>query len=320
MFSNKKRKLCSDVNIQFSIWKDAFARMRRNTISMISLVIILIMVIIAIIGPLLTPYDFLSQNLEVRSEKPSSEYVFGTDSLGRDILSRIIYGTRTAALVSITSIILSTVLGVIIGSVSAFIGGKFDIVVLWIIDLFVSVPPLLIAVVAGISFKPVMGDWMEMMYMRTKNPFFREAIWVDFILIVSIITLTMWPTYARLIRGQFLSIKKQNYVMAARALAVKPAKIIAKYMIPNALGPIIVAMSAGFGSAILTEATFSFLGIGVRPPMPSWGNMLREGLNQWTTAPHLLIGPGLVICIITIAFSFFGDGLNDALDPKQQRR
>jgi len=320
MLIKNKRKPNTDVNIEFSIWKDAFDRLKHNTMFIISLCIILILVIVAIFGPLLTPYDFLVQDLTARNEGPSAEHFFGTDTLGRDIYSRIIYGARTAVFISIITVVLSTVIGVIIGSASVFIGGMFDKVVMWLIGIIIAVPGILIAAVASISLRPGMTDWMEAMYMRTKIQFFRESSLIDFFLIIAIIVLVSWPGYARLIRGQLLSIKQQNYVTAARALAVRPIKIVAKYMIPNALGPIIVSMFAGFGSSILTETAFSFIGIGVRPPIPSWGNMLKEGLNNWTSSPHLLLVPGIVISIITIAFNFFGDGLNDALDNKKRGR
>jgi peptide/nickel transport system permease protein len=158
---------------------------------------------------------------------------------------------------------------------------------------------------------------MDDMYLATKNTFFRQTIWVDFALVFGALALIQWPSYARLIRGQILTIRNKNYVLAARALGVPTRSILMRYIIPNAMGPVIVALSAGLGSAMVLESAFSFLGVGVRPPLPSWGNMISDGLRVWRSYPHLLAAPAGVLGIITVAFSFLGDGLNDALNPRQ---
>jgi peptide/nickel transport system permease protein len=190
---------------------------------------------------------------------------------------------------------------------------------MWFTDLVMAVPALLLAVVASVALRPPLGRWMEQMYFATQIQFFRQAYWVDLLLLMIALTLVLWPTYARLIRGQILTIRNQNYVLAARALGVPTRNVLVRYVIPNSLGPVIVALSAGLGSAMLTESAFSFLGIGVRPPIPSWGNMINEGLEYWRGSPHLLVYPALVLGLMTVAFSFLGDGLNDALNPRQWR-
>jgi ABC-type dipeptide/oligopeptide/nickel transport system permease subunit len=158
---------------------------------------------------------------------------------------------------------------------------------------------------------------MDDMYLATKTPFFRQTIWVDFALVFGALSLVLWPGYARLIRGQILTIRNKNYVLAARALGVPTRSILTRYIIPNAMGPVIVALSAGLGQAMVLESAFSFLGVGVHPPLPSWGNMISDGLRVWRSYPHLLAAPAGVLGIITVAFSFLGDGLNDALNPRQ---
>ena len=157
---------------------------------------------------------------------------------------------------------------------------------------------------------------MDDMDLATTNPVYRETIWVDFALDFGALALVMWPTYARLIRGQIISIRKENFIIAAQAMGLSRWRILARYVIPNALGPVIVQASAGLGQAMVLESAFSFLGVGVRPPIPSWGNMIKDGLRVWRNYYFLLAAPASVLGIVTVAFSFLGDGLNDALNPK----
>jgi peptide/nickel transport system permease protein len=160
---------------------------------------------------------------------------------------------------------------------------------------------------------------MDQQYLATGNVLFRDTVLIDFVLVFGSMALIMWPPYCRLVRAQVLSVRSRNYVVAARALGVPPGATILRYILPNAIGPVIVSISAGLGSAMVLESAFSFLGVGVRPPMPSWGNMISDGLRVWRTYPHLLAAPATVLAIATIAFSFLGDGLNDALNPKGRK-
>ncbi len=304
---------------KYNLWRDAFARLMANKLAVVSLVLIIILLFLALFGPYITPYDFLSQDLDARNHPPSWEHWMGTDNLGRDVFSRVIYGARTATIIAFTVVGISMLIGVTLGSIAGYAGGKVDEFIMWVTTLVMSVPAILLAVVASVSLRPPMGRWMEDMYFLTKIQFFRQAYWVDLVLLMTALVLVFWPTYARLIRGQILTIRNQNYVLAAQALGVPTRSILIRYVIPNSLGPVIVAISAGLGSAMLTESAFSFLGIGVRPPIPSWGNMINEGLDYWRDSPHLLVYPALVLGMMTVAFSFLGDGLNDALNPKQWR-
>ena len=169
----------------------------------------------------------------------------------------------------------------------------------------------------NVSLKPPLVNWMDAQFLATGNEFYRNTIWVDFVLVFGSLALIKWPKAARIIRGQILSIRNKNYVLAAEALGVPTSKIVRRYVIPKAIGPIIVYISAALGEAMVLESSFSFLGVGVRPPIPSWGNMISDGLRIWQLYPHVLAAPAAVLAVVTIAFSFLGDGLNDALNPRQ---
>ena len=300
-----------------SLMKDAFLRLIANKGAVIGFIIIFLLILVAFIGPYITPYDFLSQNLEMRNQGISWAHPFGTDDLGRDILSRVIYGARTAVIISISITVTSFLIGIVVGSIGAYVGGKVDAFIVWFIDLIMSIPSLLLVIVLNASLKPPLMRWMETQYLETKNTVFRETIWVDFMLVFGSLALLKWPKAARIIRAQILSIRNKNYVVAARAAGVTTFGILRRYIIPNAMGPVIVLFSATLGEAMVLESAFSFLGVGVRPPMPSWGNMISDGLRVWHMYPHILAAPAAVLAIVTMAFSFLGDGLNDALNPRQ---
>ncbi len=302
---------------QYSLSKDAFNRLIANKLAMIGLIVVALLILIALIGPFITPYDFLSQDLMSRNQPPTSLHWFGTDDLGRDVLSRVIYGARTAVLVAFSVTILSFIIGTVLGSLAGYLGGKFDSFVSWLIDITMSIPSLLLVIVINVSLKPTLVNWMDAQFMATHDEFWRNTIWVDFAIVFGSLALIKWPKAARIIRGQILSIRNKNYVMAAKAIGVPTSRILTAYVIPNAIGPIIVSFSATLGEAMVLESSFSFLGVGVRPPIPSWGNMISDGLRVWQLYPHVLAAPALVLAIATIAFSFLGDGLNDALNPRQ---
>lgn len=299
-----------------SLWRDAWQRLFRNRLAVAGLIIVLVLAFVAAFGPWLTPYDFLSQNLDARNLPPSLAHPFGTDDLGRDVLSRVIYGARTAFVVAVVVTAVATAIGIALGASAGFFGGTVDRIVMWLTDVTMSVPNLLLVIVINASLKTPLSNWMEARYLETLNPIFRETIWVDFILVFGSMALITWPPYARLVRAQVLSIRTRPYVTAARALGLPSRVILARYIVPNALGPLIVAVSAGLGTAMVLESAFSFLGVGVKPPIPSWGNMISDGLRVWQHYPHLLAAPAIVLGLATVGFSFLGDGLNDALNPK----
>ncbi|MBY5403875.1 MULTISPECIES: ABC transporter permease [Rhizobium] len=299
-----------------SLWRDAWHRLKRNRLAIFGLVIVLILAFTAMFGPYLTPYDYLSQDLNARNVLPSMSHLFGTDDLGRDVFSRVVFGTRTAFLVAVIVTVFAVLIGLVLGAVAGFFGNPFDRVIMWLTDVTMSVPNLLLVVVINASLKSPISKWMEARYLATLNPFYRETMWVDFILVFGSMALISWPPYARLVRAQVLSIRSRPYITAAQALGLSNWIIIKRYVIPNALGPLIVSVSAGLGTAMVLESAFSFLGVGVNPPTPSWGNMISDGLRVWQHYPHLLAAPAAVLGLASVAFSFLGDGLNDALNPR----
>lgn len=302
-----------------NLWRDAWKRLRRNKLAVTGLWIVLALVLVAAVGPWITPYDFLSQNLDARNLPPSLAHPFGTDDLGRDVISRVIYGARTANLVAICVTAIALAIGVILGAIAGFYGGMFDRVMMWFTDMTMSVPQLLLVVVINASLKQPIVTWMEDMYLASRNPIWRNSALIDFVLVFGSMALISWPPYARLVRAQVLSIRNRPYVTAARAYGLTNRIIPLRYVLPNAMGPLIVAVSAGLGTAMVLESAFSFLGVGVNPPTPSWGNMISDGLRVWTNYPHLLVAPAVILAVVTVAFNFLGDGLNDALNPKGQK-
>jgi peptide/nickel transport system permease protein len=302
-----------------SLWRDAFDRLKANRLAVGGISIVIVLLLVAIFGQSITPYDFLSQDLSQRYQPPSSAHFLGTDDLGRDVLSRVIYGARTATVVAFSVTGVSLLIGVLLGAIAGYMGGRVDAAIMWLTDMTMSIPGLLLAVVINVSLKTPVTYWMDDMYLNTHNPIFRETIWVDFALVFGALAIIMWPPYARLLRGQILTIRNENYVLAARALGLSDRRILFRHIIPNALGPVIVLASAGLGQAMVLESAFSFLGVGVRPPIPSWGNMIKDGLRVWRNYSHILASPAAVLGIVTVAFSFLGDGLNDALNPKGWR-
>jgi peptide/nickel transport system permease protein len=311
--------IVADDEPRTSLWRDAWRRLLENRLAVFGLVVIVLLVLIAIIGPWIMPYDFLSQDLASRNQAPNWAHLFGTDDLGRDVLSRIIYGARTALLVALVVTVLAVAIGLVLGAIAGFFGGFLDRVIMWSTDMTMSIPNLLLVVVFNASLKPPLSAWMERHYLATLNPIYRNTLWLDLVLVFGSMALITWPPYARLVRAQVLSIRSRPYITAARALGLTNRMILVRYVIPNSIGPMIVAVSAGLGTAMVLESAFSFLGVGVNPPTPSWGRMISDGLRVWQHYPYLLGAPAAVLGLATVAFSFLGDGLNDALNPRGQK-
>jgi peptide/nickel transport system permease protein len=303
-----------------SLGQLALARLSKNYLAQIGFLIVVSFLIIAIFGPLIAPYDFLTQNIDRALEKPSLDHLMGTDPMGRDIFSRMIFGARTAAIVAFTTTIISLILGVIIGTIAGFSGGKIDAILMWLTDVTMSVPGLLLAILINASIKPPISNFFDSLYQTTKNPFFLNTYFIDFAIVFGAIALISWPGYARIIRGQILSLRQQVFVEAAVSMGSGFMHLMKKHLVPNASGPIVVTVTQGIGAAILLESSLSFLGVGVQPPNASWGSMLSDSLSLWRSFPHLMLVPAVTIGIIQVAFIFLGDGINDALNPKQSRR
>ena len=299
------------------LWSDAFRRMVRNRLSLVGLVIFLLLFITAIFGPYIAPYPYMLQNLDRIAETPSADYLLGTDDLGRDMLSRIMWGARTAGIVAIISTSFSLILGVILGGIAAYMGSWADWLISRAVDVTMSIPQLLFASLIAATFRKPVSDWVDMMHANTGLDFFATPTYVDLIVVFGALALIQWPGYARLIRGQILSLREKEFVESARAVGVSQLKVLMRHLIPNALGPLIVAVTFGFGGAIVAESGLSYLGVGVQPPQASWGSMIADNQMSWRYRPWLVAVPGLTIAIVSLGINFLGDGLNDALNPRQ---
>ena len=301
---------------QRSLWGDAFRRLIRNRLSMVGLVIFIFLFTMAIFGPSIAPYPYMLQDLDRIAEGPTLDHLLGTDDLGRDLLSRILWGARTAGLVAIIATFFSLVLGVILGSLGAYLGGWVDWVLTRMMDVTMSIPQLLFASLIAATFRNPVSQWVDSMYERTGIGFFSSPAYVDLMVVFGALAIISWPGYARLIRGQILSLREKEYVEAALSIGTKQTRILIRHLIPNALGPIIVAVTFSFAGAIVAESALSFLGVGVQPPQASWGAMINDNALSWRYRPWLVAVPGLTIAIISLGINFLGDGLNDALNPR----
>ncbi|UCH24707.1 MAG: ABC transporter permease [Trueperaceae bacterium] len=300
-----------------SLWQDAFRRFRRNGLAVAGLVVIAIFLLMGLIGPWIAPYDFLAQDLFNILKPPTPEHWLGTDELGRDIFSRLLYGARTAALVAFSTTAISLALGILVGTWAGLQGGRVDQFLMWISDQVQAVPGLLLVMLINTALRRPIINWFDRLYEQTRNPFYLNTNWLDFVLVFSALALIAWPGFARLIRGQVLSVSQEDYVLAARALGTTEMQVMLRHVVPNSLGPLVIAVTANMGAAVVLEAGLSFLGLGVQPPNASWGTMLSDSLRLWQSFPHLLIGPAATIGFVQLAFVFLGDGLNDALDPRR---
>jgi len=266
---------------------------RRNPLAAVGFALVIAFAICAIFAPWLAPSDPAAINLPARLSTPSSAHWFGTDELGRDILSRVIYGARVSMLVGTCVVLTSLVLGLIIGSVAGYYGGAMDrFVNIVVMNAFMSFPGILLAI-AFVAFR---GPGL--------------------LNVIVALSLGGWVGYARLVRGQVLAAREREFVEAARALGAGDFRIIVRHILPNIIQPVIVQAAIGMAAAILAEATMSFLGLGVPPPTASWGSMLNDGRGHLFDAPHLVLFPALAVMLAVLAFNFIGDALRDYLDPR----
>jgi ABC-type dipeptide/oligopeptide/nickel transport system permease subunit len=272
---------------------DAWRRLKRNRLAMVGLVIIVLLFLIAIFADWLAPYDPIKQNLKESHVPPSSQHLLGTDIHGRDILSRIIYGTRISLLVGFLPQFVSLSLAILLGLLSGYHGGWIDDLIMRLADAFFAFPSLLFMMALMFVMSPQQGV-------------------LGIVLGLGIVG---WAGRARIMRGQVLSIKERTYIDAAEAIGARTSRIIFRHVLPNCLAPLIVITTMAIPGAIMAEAGLSFIGLGVPPPTPSWGQMLYTGRAYIRQFPWLCIWPGLAILITVLSFNLFGDGLRDALDP-----
>jgi len=273
------------------VWR----RFRRHKLAMASLVALLLIGLAVALAPVLTPYNFSDQHLDQILQGPSTKHLLGTDQLGRDELTRLLYGGRVSLLIGLGVALVSAVVGTLAGAAAGYYGGRLDNFVMRLTDLFLSIPLLVLLIIAS------------------------QATGGHILDIVLVVSLALWMFLARIVRGLFLSLREKEFVEAARAIGSSNARIIFRHMLPNALGVIIVNVTLTVAIAILTESLLSFLGFGIQPPTPTWGNMLEDGRGLMTIAGWLVWFPGLAILVTVLCVNFLGDGLRDALDPTQRR-
>lgn len=302
-----------------SLWGDALRKLVTNRLSMIGIVITSLLLLAAIFGPMIAPYGYTRQDLLRPAEMPSADHLLGTDELGRDLFTRILYGARTAALVAVFSTMLSVILGLLVGTVAGYAGKWVDALIIRITDIIMSIPSLLLAAMIAASFKQPIIAWAREIYARTHWPFLANTTWLDLVIVFGGLSFVSWPAYARLIRGQILSLREKEYIEAARAVGVPGHLIALRYLLPNGLGPIVVHMTFSLGGAMVLESSLSFLGIGVMPPQASWGNMIQSNIGSWSYRPWLVAVPAATLAIVTLGINFLGDGLNDALNPRSSK-
>ncbi|MCY3991393.1 MAG: ABC transporter permease [Caldilineaceae bacterium] len=302
-----------------SLWKDAVGRLLGNRLSVIGLVITILLLIAALFGPYIAPYTYTEQDLLNVAKMPSPAHWLGTDEIGRDLFSRVLWGARTATLVAIFTTFISVIIGVIIGAIAGYGGALADNITGRIIDIVMSVPGLLLAALIAVSIKEPVVSWAENIYDTTGFPLFADTTWLDLLVVFGGLAFVSWPGYARLIRGQIFSLREEQYIEAAKSVGVSELKIALRHLLPNAIGPVIVTLTFSFSSAMVLESSLSYLGIGVQPPQASWGNMIASNIGSWSYRPWLVAVPALTLAIVTLGINFLGDGLNDALNPRSKR-
>jgi peptide/nickel transport system permease protein len=272
----------------------SWRRFKANRLAVIGFIFVTLLCLMAVFANLLVPYDPIEIVSGKRGVAPSPDHPLGWDHVGRDLLSRVIYGARPALIVGLIASAVSVVIGVLIGAVAGYFGGWVDTILSRLIDTLMAFPIIALLIVLAAVLGPSLTTT------------------------VVVIGVTTWARYARVVRGDVLSLKEREFIVAARASGVKHSRIIWRHIVPNVLGPVVVLASLGVGSIIILESALSFLGLGIRPPNPSWGGILADGRAYIVQYPHIAIAPGVMIVLTVLAFNFFGDGLRDALDPRQR--
>lgn len=287
--------LVDEVEPGTSLWKDAWHRLCKNKMAVIGLCLLIFLTLLSVAGPWFSPYSYHEQDRALGAAPPQASHWLGTDTLGRDLLTRICYGGRVSLAVGICATAVSLTIGVLYGTISGYFGGKVDVAMMRVVDILWSLPFIIFVILLMVLFGR------------------------NFILLFVAIGAVEWLTMARIVRGQVLSLKNQEFIEAAIALGLKGRRILLRHIIPNVLGPIIVYTTLTIPMVMLLEAFLSFLGLGVQPPMSSWGSLIKDGAEQMEEYPWLLLFPGLTLAMTLFALNFLGDGLRDALDVRSSK-
>jgi oligopeptide transport system permease protein len=320
-----------------SLWKDAWRRLRRNRMALLGILIIVLNILMAIFAPVIAPKDPSFQVLADNNAAPqwvtnlfpsmipreeggyvtiNNSYPLGADDLGRDLLSRIIYGSRVSLLVAFIGPLVALLVGTAVGMISGYAGGRLDNILMRIVDIMYAFPTLLLVILLMAFFRSSFAQTQPGTFAHEVGKLDRASGGMLFIFIG--VGITSWMNLARLVRGQVLSVREKEYIEAARSLGTGTSRIMLRHMLPNILGPVIVAETLTIPTYISYEAFLSFIGLGVQPPTPSWGSMISEGSRVITNYPNQAIFPAIALFLIMFAFNFLGDGLRDALDPRMR--
>ncbi len=301
---------------QSSLWFDAFRRFKRNRLAAASAIFIITLAVLAIFAPIVSPYSYSDQNYGAINKSPSLSHPLGTDQLGRDMLSRLLFGARISLSVGIVVQIVIVVIGVPVGLAAGFYGGKTDTALMRLVDVMYAMPSLLFVIIIMTFLRGVLdqpgGGFMQGVAELNSKLGGLLGVFIG-------LGLISWLTVARIVRAQTLSLKQKEFVEAAHGSGASNRRIMFRHVLPNTLAPIIVTVTLGIPRAILYEAGISFLGLGVTPPTPSWGLMISEAIRYLRSYPYMLLFPAIALSVTVLAFNFLGDGLRDALDPWSQR-
>jgi ABC-type dipeptide/oligopeptide/nickel transport system permease subunit len=311
--AERTMRLETPVRKERSPWGDAWYQLTRNRVAVGSLVFILLLVLVALFAPILAPYHFAEGSLEENYALPGDKYLVGADFMGRDVLSRTLYGARISVSVAVVASLVSLLVGLTVGVISGYVGGRVDNIIMRIVDIIYAYPFIVFVILMQVYFKA--------MSRRGGVGFAGTLIELDnmtggMLFVFIAIGLINWLQMARLARGQVLSYKEKEFVEAAHSIGASGGRIIFRHLVPNIIGPLIVAETLQIPTYIFLEAFLSFIGLGVNPPTPSWGAMISEGFKGLRSYPHLIAAPAIALCLTTLAFNFLGDGLRDALDPR----
>ncbi len=298
-----------------SLWKDAMRRFRKNKFAMVALVLIIILFLFAFVGPLLSNYTYDQFNPGEEDQGPNWVHPFGTDRFGRDLLVRNMYGARISLSIGVIAAVLTFVIGSLYGSISGFTGGKTDNIMMRVIDVIYSLPDLLVVILLSATLKGPLEDMLENSRIFSGISELGPA----FFSMLIVFALMYWGTMARIVRGEVLRIKEQEYVLAARALGANSGRIIRRHVLPNCIGPIIVTTTLQIPAAIFTESFLSFIGLGISAPLASLGSMVTDALQGVYSYPTRVLFPSVIIALIILAFNTVGDALRDVLDPRMKK-
>lgn len=276
-------------------WQDAWQRLKRDKLAMFGLFLIVCIFLMAIFGPMLSPYAYDEQDFLISNEFPSWAHPFGTDMFGRDMFVRVMYGARISLAVGLMASLINLTIGVIYGSISGFVGGRTDDVMMRIVDTIRSVPTMIYVILLMV----VVGPGLKSIFIT--------------------LGINYWTNMARIVRAEIMRVKNEEFVLAARVIGASPARMLLRHLIPNAMGPILVTLTFCIPQAIFAEAFLSFVGLGVSAPMASWGVLSSDAMNALMVYPYQLFFPAMAISLTILAFNFFGDGLRDALDPRLRK-